>query len=1112
MIGPVLVWLVLLAVWDARPALAADVTIVKTDPAEIELSEEDIPAYTVRGGTYSAEVFPDGRVRILAGKTVVIENLVLDLERKVKTLGSITEEPPDRLLLREGTPPRKAKEPTGEGDAADAAGAMAGKLPTADLPGISLHFLPDRIEIGFLALRPGKAPPMGFPPAYSLSGIFGAAALAVKNLRNGLEDALPAKYICTHHIFSPYGMYGHYWPEIEVAYADGTKLTVRTITGISHEPISPKDPREAARVGRGFWSLFEAKTGDSVTLVVQPGDGKTTLGPAPYYTLAPARPKSLFYENERVLYKLEFAKAYLVPGKWRLRWTLEDHCQRPAGTGEQEIAIAEGIQPEVSVDLTPEAMGYFRARLVMSRVDGAAARRMHEVAFSRIRPEFPELRDLLEKGNYDGEMLWANILGMRGLRLNPSFSSIWQAHHTAEGDFDWPAFEKEYAAFLELARKGSVHEPFSFVGLDWMRGMDESFEKLVPDPEARKKKIEALKADYVVNMARIGAKLGVRVWEPVNEPNLGMSPEAYIENILKVQYPLIKQGDPGANFLGGSVCGLENHAWVRRLYELGGDKYFDGISLHPYTGVGFQESYRAELDNWRQILRDFNDTEQGIWLTESAWHRGWEFNDFVYDRFNAFRQSQARNAVLMHLNAEAMGIPRSRIYDFYLVEHGYNEFYLVSYTNPTAPAISIQVMNECLRDAKFVEEFPLPGKGHHFQLYRDDARTLAAVFTSDEPAEMTVLTDAGEVTVTDMMGNRKTVKPAGGRLRLTVTGDPTYLAVGAKQSLAPSYEGISVQPNLALATLGAKGFGSSGTDAKEGEPPQPQNLALSGDWTCYTIGPISGWRLGWSEAASHKNKFPDWYEVQLPAEAPIARVRIYGDYGAWEQILRDYDLQVSVNDQWRTVEQVRDNLYRYVLDHSFEPITSRRVRVLIHKMNACLFQSDDAWLARQSGLRAVEVYGPPAGPARAFFVAEIPKRRVLEPGGSTELRFEIRNILKTKLSGEVRLRLPEGIAAEPSARTINIPPDGEAVCSFRVSVRDKLADGAYTVLAGLYDGEALVSADYAARVLCVKTPPPPPKPPEKNDQRKEETKRTKPNKQKKDEKLEDDELLQEMGK
>lgn len=1041
---PIVLFLVSLATVGPQ---AAEVTFRRNDPANAELAGRDTPVYLVRAKTYSTEVFRDGRVRILAGNTVLISNLVLEVGRKVRTLANTAlDESGSRIILREGGPTESAQ---------------------SDLLGLTLRFLADRIEIATTSLRPPKGKEQ--QPTPDISGVFGDDALAVRNLRSGDEDALPANYICSRHIFSFYQMYGRYWPEIEVTYADGTRLELRGITGVSHYAIGKRDPytNEVLKSKRGYFALREAKSDNVITLAISPGKG--AIQPAPYFTVRPDKPRSLFYEHERVLYHLEFAKDYLVPGNWLLRWRTEDHMQREVARGELPLAIEPEKPPEMAVDLTPKEMGYFRARLALSRerAQPNAAQRIWDISFSRIRPECPKLRDLDGKPGVDGEMLWANILGMRGIRLNPSFANTWREHHNPDGSINWENWAKKFAAYLEPAKQGTLKGLFSFTGLDWSGDLDKWFTEKYPDAEQRKKAVGEAKTRYLTEYAREAAKFGVTIWEPINEPDLSMPPEKYIEDVLKFQYPAVKAGNPQANFLGGSLCGLDKHRWLRRLYELGGDKFFDGVSFHPYTGNGFQEVYRSELDEWWQVLRDYKDTSHGIWMTEAAWHRGWMFNDYVYDRFNAFRQSQARHAALMHLNAEAMAIPRERIYPFYLVEHGYNEFFLVTYNYPTPSAIAIQVMNECMRDAKFEREIPLPTLGHHFQLYRDAARTVAVAFTSDEPAELQVATDAPEVVATDMMGNRRTIKPEGGKLRITISGDPTYLAVRAGDKIEPVYDGLRVQPNLALTTLGATASASSVAKPKKGEP-LPPATTIAGDPTCWSsAGALTGARRGWDEDESGKDQWPDWFEVKLPKPVPVAHVRLWHDYGAWERVLRDWDIQAFVDGDWKTVDSFRGNRYRFVTDHRFEPVTTDRVRVLVHMVNSCLFESIE-WIPKLSTLRAVEVFGPPGRPAKVFFVNELPKKRILTPGSGAELVFSIQNATDEPVVGEVRLTLPDGVACEAAADKVTIPPRGNVRRAFKVKLGAQTPDGLYTVLAGLYDGEALISSDYAARVLCCK--------------------------------------------
>ena len=1056
---------ILLALLPVSHATGRGVTIEKGDRAVMELLDEDLPLYMVTADTYEAKVYPDGRVRITARKNEIIKNLVLSLGRSDKRLGDIQLEKGDRITLREGEPRERPK------------GDDPG-LGKRGLLGITLHFQPDRVSIIPQGLQegPGKTNPS---PAFNLYGVFGDDAVAVRNVRNSVEDALPTRRICSPHIFSSYGHLGHYWPDVDVTCRNGVVMELRGITGVSHYAIGRGDPHVnvSLKSKRGFWALSDVKKGAPLTLVIRPADKAKATEPAPYYTVRAGKTRGMFCENERVLYHLDFAPDYLVPGRYHLQWTLEDHRQVPAGSGETDFTIKAGAPESLAVDLTPEAMGYFRAGLVLARADGKkVARRTHEFSFARLRLEVPALRD---RSGVDEGLLWANILGMRGFRCTPSLTEIWVRHRDPNGEINWDNYRKDLESYLKIARQGTVKNiVFLMSGSPNEKALEEFFQKKYPDAAERKAKIDEVRRRWPRDWARQAAQCGIHAWEPINEPDLSMPQERYIEDFLKGQYPAVKAGDPKANFLGGSLCGLSKHNWLRNLYELGGGEFFDGVSFHPYTGMGFREAYRAEIEQWWQVMRDFKaDLRQGLWMTESSRHRGWGFNTYVYDRFNARRESQSSDLAHMILNAEGMGIPRDRVYVFYLVEHGYNDFYLMRRTEPTSAAISLQVMNECLRDAAFVRERPLPGNGHHFQLYRDKTRTVAVAFTGDEPDVLEVLTDATEVVLTDLMGNRRKVRPKDGRFRVTISGDPTYMQVGPDHAIAPGYDGLLVQPNLAVTTLGATAAASSVEKPKPANggakalPPLGPKAAISGDATCYTSAQAyNGRNRGWDEDDGGKDKWPDWFEVKLPRPAAVSRVRVYHDYGAWERTLRDYDVQAFVGGQWKTVDQVRGNYYRDVYDHRFAPVTTDRVRVLIHMVNSCLFESLE-WIPKLSTLRAVEVYAQPTGKAKAFFVREVLRKRVVAPGGRVTLRFRVRNITKAKLTGTVRLCLPDLVTAQPAAQKVTLEPDAETECTFMVAVDPKAAVGLYTVLAGLYEGDKMICADYATRVLCCKNAP-----------------------------------------
>lgn len=1090
-------WVLAIIVGLCTSSFAAAAVRIDEASANAIALDDAAPRFRVTADTYSAEVYPDGRLRLLRGQTELLKNLSLTYGGKPETLAGNMSRTGDTVHIRIGAPQKRGGDilenllnddnELGGGDKAD----LKTKLP--DAGGVDVKFLADNVEMTIVKLAKGRVPAgsEAIPPEYVLSGSFGDEAVGVTNLRNKVQDALPTRRMPSQHIFSFMGYLGNYWPNVDVDYADGTRMRIDGIFGVAYSQLGKGDNP------RGYWSLQNASQGNKVVLTIAaPQTGKVLA--APYITIKPDKPRALFYENEPIVYHLQMHPDYVLDGTWRAAWSLDDHRGAPVASGQQDIIIANGKLNPSSITIDPKQMGYFYGKLELFRPDTASAHRTFSLEIARIRPEHPELRDLDAKGG--GEVLWANILGMRGIREVQSWETICKTARDADGNYDWTKALADSRASMDLCRKGTVTTWCSFLGAEgWPKALniapkpiempksetrldtrggnaddleitlDEPAEKepktrvppskqvanLPQPPAAEVRQKETAK--YLTEMSREGAKIGINTWEPINEPDLAMSQQGYLDSYLKPQYPAVKAGNPNANFLGGSLCGLDKYTWLRKLYELGGQQYFDDVSMHPYTGVGFQEVYRRQLQNYFDLFAEYGKPQTKLWLTEAAYHRGWGYNDYVYDRFNAYRESHARDAVNMVLNAEAMGVPRERIAVFYFTEHGYNDFFLVRYGSLTSAAVSLQVMNENLRDAVFQGESPLPTPGHYLQTFRDDQRTVAIGFSADEPAELKLLTDAPQVQVTDMMGNRTTVTPKDGRFSVSISGDPTYMQVSKNQTIKPDYSQLPIEPNLALVTLGASAS-ASGTD-----PQYPPNGAICGDSTMYS----TGLRYGWKEEESAANQFPDWYEVRLPKAVPVSRVRVFHDFGAWERVLRSYEVQAFVDGEWKTVDQVKDNRWRNTYDHRFEPVLTDRVRVSITGVNSCLFEDMD-WIKKASNLRCVEVYGPPTGPAKAFILPELPQPRPMKGGQTLPLTFKVHNTQDQPINADVRLTLPDGLTADAQGKPLSLAPGAEGDCAFNVTMRADVPPGLYTVLAGVYQGDALVSPDHAARVLTVK--------------------------------------------
>ncbi len=306
----------------------------------------------VKADSYEAQVTDDGQVRILSGQTELIRNLLLTLNNKPQLINQITRQG-DSVQLR-------------------------AKSNGPDAPAIALLFLPQRIEITFpnTGLK-GK----DSGPNYELLGIFGDTAVSVKNDLLKQEDALPSRRVCSKHIFSFYGWYGHYWPQITVGYEDGRTMQISGIHGVDYYDLSGRDPYRPAEAKsrRGYFALKEivqdkdpAKN-TRVAIDIPKATPSGGVEPAPFFAIRPDKPRGVFYENEPVIYQLDFAKDYMPDGKWRLDWKLVDHLSQPAGGGAADIAIADGKATPAAITIPCGSMGYFRGQFELHREGGNSA-------------------------------------------------------------------------------------------------------------------------------------------------------------------------------------------------------------------------------------------------------------------------------------------------------------------------------------------------------------------------------------------------------------------------------------------------------------------------------------------------------------------------------------------------------------------------------------------------------------------------------------------------------------------------------------------------------------------------------------------------------------------
>lgn len=112
----------------------------------------------------------------------------------------------------------------------------------------------------------------------------------------------------------------------------------------------------------------------------------------------------------------------------------------------------------------------------------------------------------------------------------------------------------------------------------------------------------------------------VPVYEIANEPNLYLSPAAYVA-YLKAAHTAIRNADPGAKIAGFCLTSDFSAAaapWMDQCVDFGGLDFVDAVGFHPYGGRQLGALYPADkyIADLRNDMKRYGRPDLPLWNTE----------------------------------------------------------------------------------------------------------------------------------------------------------------------------------------------------------------------------------------------------------------------------------------------------------------------------------------------------------------------------------------------------------------------------------------------------------------------------------------------------------------
>ncbi|MET9021478.1 sugar-binding protein [Actinopolymorpha sp. NPDC004070] len=289
----------------------------------------------------------------------------------------------------------------------------------------------------------------------------------------------------------------------------------------------------------------------------------------------------------------------------------------------------------------------------------------------------------------------------------------------------------------------------------------------------------------------------VKWLEVYNEFNIGFGdagdgpadslPQSYFP-LLKATYEQVKARTPDVTVAGAVTAGVPLD-WLEAVFKLGGLRYMDVVSVHPYVYPSEPEQAARSLEDLDALIRRYNGGKpKPIWITEQGWP--------THDAGNGVsEQTQAAYVVRAHVVAFAHGVQRYFWYDVMNdgLDPAYNEHNFGLLHNTADPAgrwtpkpgyVSYAAMTRQLTGARYVRSEDVGGGVSSYVF--DGADGPLRVLWSSTPSVVDVITDH-PVAVTDLTGATRTYHPQAGRVQLSLSGDPLYVAGDVKIALTSRY-------------------------------------------------------------------------------------------------------------------------------------------------------------------------------------------------------------------------------------------------------------------------------------------------------------------------------------
>ncbi len=451
-----------------------------------------------------------------------------------------------------------------------------------------------------------------------------------------------------------------------------------------------------------------------------------------------------------------------MSGSYTGHWLLRDVHDATIATETRKLAASPKGDASAVVSIAPKLCGVYFLDMWITDAAGTIVKRIPQEYGFAVTVPLPAAKDIpasspLNAHNISGNFFENQFVGY-GIDRWIKSNEIYKKPGEFDETFFKPEMDFDEKAGLKLLYCLHISAPGEKVpGKKW----------LLKDMSPW--------ADYCKQMVR-HYKKQVAAWEIENEPNAGdlIAADEYVE-FLKVAYQAIKEEDPKATVVG--LCGCPGFlSWNEKVFEAGGAKYFDVMSLHNYVAYPIRTNIREnQVEKAIAMMVKYRGERVPVWNSETGFHAVARNGSRPLTE-DEMRQTYPRTeklpgmvaylpadmpvltehasacwqtqAVLLDLAAGC-----SKYFILSGVSHYYPEFMTCDF-QATEQAPAIAALNSVLIPSQSVEKLRMMSAADAGAIINETGgRRIAAVFSDETPVREFRIGRSGEIQGMDMFGN-----------------------------------------------------------------------------------------------------------------------------------------------------------------------------------------------------------------------------------------------------------------------------------------------------------------------------------------------------------------------